>query len=304
VSRRVLISAGLGLIVFLILAFFIGRSKKEVKVISKADSIFNSAASLQSKGQMAEAIKLYQELIDKFPYDEKAASAWYKLGNFYEGKGLWEPAREAYARIVAHFPNFEQISDAEKKLWDLNMKILFSPVATDKDVTYKVEPGDTLIKIARKHNTTVDLIMRSNDLKTDLIRPGKRLKLTANKYSVIVDKSQNVLTLKAGEEVFKVYPVATGKNNCTPTGTFKIVEKLKDPPWYKPGKGIIPAESPENVLGTRWLGISEPEYGIHGGASAEDLGNQVTEGCVRMLDSDVEELFTILPRGIEVTIVD
>ena len=98
--------------------------------------------------------------------------------------------------------------------------------------------------------------------------------------------------------------MATGKYNCTPTGTFKIVEKLKDPDWYKPGEGIIPAKSPKNILGTRWLGLSEEGYGIHGGAKPKDLTKQVTDGCIRMTNTDAEELFTILPRGTEVTIVD
>ena len=146
--------------------------------------------------------------------------------------------------------------------------------------------------------------MRSNNLKTDLIRPGNRLKLTGSKFSVIVDKSQNYLVVKADDEIFKIYTVATGKFNCTPTGNFKIVEKLENPDWYKSGEGIILADNPKNILGTRWLGLSEPQYGIHGGASEEDLGKQVTEGCVRMINAEVEELFIILPRGTEVNIID
>ena len=82
------------------------------------------------------------------------------------------------------------------------------------------------------------------------------------------------------------------------------MEKLKNPPWYKNGEGIIPADSPKNILGTRWLGLSEPGYGIHGGAKEEDLTKQVTDGCMRMRDREVEELFTILPMGTEVTIVE
>ncbi|MCQ9208367.1 MAG: L,D-transpeptidase family protein [Omnitrophica bacterium] len=304
-NKRVLTIVGLALTIFLILTFLISRSKRGPRVLSKADSLYKRAASLQSKGQMPEAIELYQEMISKFPYAEKTAYAWWKLGESHEDKGLLEPAKEAYTRIIANFPNFEQISEAEQKLWDLNTKILFSPVVTDKDIIYKVEPGDTLIKIAVKHNTTVDLIMRGNGLKSDLIRPGQRLKINTVKYTVIVDKSQNSLTLKGDGEIFKVYPIATGKHNSTPVDTFKIVEKLKNPPWYKKGSGSpIPSGSPENVLGTRWLGLSEPGYGIHGGATEEDLGNQLTDGCVRMSNSNVEELFVILPRGTEVTIVD
>ena len=269
-NRKVLIAAGLALAGLLILVLAIGRGQKrsaEKPETTEADALYNSALSLQSEGELKKACKLYQELIKQYP-------------------------------------DYRQISDTEKRLWDLNIKILFSPVLTAKDNTYKVEPGDTLGKIAAKYNTTVALIMRSNNLKRDLIRVGKRLKINGAKYSLIVDKSQNSLTLKADDVIFKVYPVATGKHNSTPTGTFKIVEKLEDPTWYKQGEGPIPAESPRNVLGTRWLGFSEPEYGIHGCAENSVLGKQLTEGCVRMTNGDVEELFIILPRGTEVTIVD
>lgn len=279
-----------------------GVAPKEVK--SEADALFNTALSWQEKGKDDEAFKLYQDLIKQFPHDEKAADALYKLAEMYEGKNLWENSRDAYAKIVADFPNFKQIAEVQRKLWDLNIKILFSPVVTDKDIVYKVEPGDTLSKIANKYNTTADLIMRSNNLKTDLIRPGNRLKVSGVKYSVVVDKSQNYLILKADDEIFKVYAVATGEYNCTPVGNFKIVEKLENPDWYKSGEGIILANNPKNILGTRWLGLSEPQYGIHGGASEKDLGQQVTEGCIRMINTEVEELFVILPRGTEVNIID
>ena len=53
----------------------------------------------------------------------------------------------------------------------------------------------------------------------------------------------------------KTYRVSTGKDNSTPIGTFKIVSKLVNPVWYSQG-AIVPPESPENVLGTRWLSLT------------------------------------------------
>lgn len=269
-NRRIVIAGLIGLAICLLLIGLVGRSRKNrgLKLVkSDANSLYQNAVSLQAKGELDKAARAYQELIKQFP-------------------------------------NFKQISDVEKRLWDLNIEVLFSPVITEKDIVYKVEPGDTLSKIAARHNTTVDLIMRSNNLKNHLIRPRKRLKVSGAKYSLIIDKSQNLLTLKADDAIFKVYSVATGEYNSTPTGAFKIMEKLENPPWYKKGEGAIPAGSPENILGTRWLGLSEPEYGIHGGATTKDLGKQITNGCIRMTNSEVEELFTILPRGAEVIIVE
>jgi lipoprotein-anchoring transpeptidase ErfK/SrfK len=66
----------------------------------------------------------------------------------------------------------------------------------------------------------------------------------------------------------------------------------------------VPADSPKNILGSRWLGLSEKSYGIHGTTEPQSIGRQVTSGCVRMRNSDVEELYQIVPEGTEVVIID
>ncbi|MCK5595779.1 L,D-transpeptidase, partial [bacterium] len=139
-------------------------------------------------------------------------------------------------------------------------------------------------------------------LKTDAIRPGKRLKITSGSgFSIEVDTKFNKLVLKNNGELVKTYTIASGAHDCTPLGNFKIINKLKNPPWYTAG-AVVSADSPENVLGTRWMGITEKGYGIHGTIKPESIGKQSTEGCIRMYNKDVEELFDLVPVGISVTI--
>ena len=52
------------------------------------------------------------------------------------------------------------------------------------------------------------------------------------------------------------------------------------------------------------MGFDLKGYGIHGTVDPGSLGQQVTQGCVRMSNSDVEELFSIVPTKTEVTIVN
>ena len=212
-------------------------------------------------------------------------------------------ARDAYQELVANYPDFKEINLAQKNLEDLNIKIIFSAIQTPGTATHEIAPGDSLIKIAKKYGTTVELLKRSNSLNSDIIRAGQKLRVWKGSFSVFVDKSQNILILKSDDEVVKVYTVATGANNITPAGTFKIANKLVNPVWFKSG-AIIPPESPANVLGSRWMGFDIPGYGIHGTTEPDKLGQQVTAGCIRMHNSDAEELFDILPEGSTVTIVD
>lgn len=255
------------------------------------------------KGLFDEAIQYYTQLTQKSSSPELLAEAYEGIGDVqFEKKNLLE-AKNTYEKIIKEFPQAKAVFSTQEKLGKVNTAILFSPVVTSLDKKIEVKPGDTLGKIAASHRTTVDLLMKANGLKTSVIRPGMRLKVPASRFSIIVDKSQNTLTLKSGEEIFKVYRVATGRDNLTPVGTFKIVNKLPNPVWYAVG-AVVPPESPENILGSRWLGISEPGYGIHGTKDPSSIGEQVTQGCVRMRNEEVEELYAIVPIGTEVTIID
>ncbi len=220
-----------------------------------------------------------------------------------ETKGELLAAKDMYQKLVSELPNSAQISNWEKKAEDLNIKLLFSPVLTPKSAFYEIKPGDNLIKIAKEFKTTPELIKRSNNLSDDKIIPGRKVKVWNAPFSIVVDKSQNTLILKSDEEIIKTYIVSTGANNSTPVGNFKIVNKLPNPTWFKAG-AIVPPSSPDNVLGSRWLGIDVPGYGIHGTVEPQSLGRQVTQGCVRMANSEVEELYDIVPVGTEVTIID
>ena len=213
-------------------------------------------------------------------------------------------ARDVYQKIVEIFPASGKIAKAQGSLEDLNVRLLFSDIPTKDSQVYTVVKGDTLTKIAKKFSTTPDLIMKANNLKSSSIQIGKQLKLNTVKFSIVVDKSQNILTLKSGQDVIKTYHVSTGKNSCTPVGTFKIINKIVNPPWYKEPGVVIPAGDPKNVLGSRWMGISKPSYGIHGTTQPESIGQSVTEGCVRMRNAEVEELYVLVPEGVEVVITD
>jgi len=168
---------------------------------------------------------------------------------------------------------------------------------------YEVKPGDNLTVIAKKHGVTVGLIRTANAMTSDRLDVGQKLKIPSYKFSVWVDKSDNTLVLKGDQDILKTYTVSTGSNNSTPVGTFKVTDKLEDPTWYKAGAIISPG-SADNQLGTRWLGISLKGYGIHGTLDPGSLGKQVTAGCIRMKNEEVEELYSLVPPGTEVTITD
>ena len=58
-----------------------------------------------------------------------------------------------------------------------------------------------------------------------------------------------------------------------------------------------------SVLWTRWLGLSKPQYGIHGTNNPASIGTMASLGCVRMYNRDVEELFPQVSVGTTVEII-
>ena len=223
--------------------------------------------------------------------------------NFEEEKDYLR-AKKALKKFIERSPYSNNTAKIRKDIENLNIKILFSDIMTDDGLSYKIQLGDTLAKIASRFDTTIELLKVSNNLRSDLILPEKFLKVNKAKFSILVDKSKNELTLKKSDgEIVKTYRVSTGENLSTPIGIFKIEEKLISPLWYKVG-AIVEPDSPEYELGSRWMGFSASGYGIHGTKDASSIGGHITKGCVRMRNEDVEELYAIIPSGTEVVIAE
>ena len=102
------------------------------------------------------------------------------------------------------------------------------------------------------------------------------------------------------------YPIAIGKAGWeTPTGSYKIRKKLRNPAWEHPWTGEVVPPGPDNPLGTRWIGFwtdGRDEIGFHGTPNEELIGQAVSHGCVRMRDRDVQALFEQVTIGTPVTV--
>ncbi|WP_237391632.1 L,D-transpeptidase family protein [Paenibacillus dendrobii] len=112
---------------------------------------------------------------------------------------------------------------------------------------------------------------------------------------VIVNKKTNKLAFFQNGSLVREFPVATGKTpSLTPEGSFEIVNKIKNRPYYKEK---IPGGDPRNPLGDRWIGLdvngtNGTTYAIHGNSNKNSIGKYVSAGCIRMYNDDIHWLFT------------
>lgn len=108
--------------------------------------------------------------------------------------------------------------------------------------------------------------------------------------------------------ITREYPVSIG-NELKPSvlGETTIVNKVINPTYYPPNaaeRGLSPIPpGPNNPVGTRWLGLGFPSYGIHGTNNPGSIGTAASSGCLRMNNRDVEELAALVEVGTPVRLI-
>ena len=114
--------------------------------------------------------------------------------------------------------------------------------------------------------------------------------------TVLVSIPDRKLAVIEGDSVIATFPVAVGAaSSPSPTGEFEIVNRVSNPTYYHSGK-VIPTGK-DNPLGTRWIGLSEKGYGIHGTNAPRSVGHAASHGCIRLRNRDAEKLFAMLRVG-------
>jgi hypothetical protein len=238
--------------------------------VAPDESSFAGRAGLVDQGTI-------QGLIDKgdIPAAHRELSRWF-----------WkEPARREELR-----PQLEELA----------MQLYFAPQPHFEE-PYVVQSGDLLQTIARKHKLTWEFLAKLNRTDPRKIRAGQKLKVTPGPFAALVSLGRHELIVHQNGAFVKSYRVGLGKANSTPPGKFVVKNKEKNPTYYGPD-GVIAADDPQNPLGERWIDIGD-SYGIHGTIDPESIGKNESRGCVRLLNSDVEEVYDFLVVGSEVRIV-
>jgi len=113
---------------------------------------------------------------------------------------------------------------------------------------------------------------------------------------VLVSILDRKLAVLEEGNVIATFPVAVGAMaSPSPTGEFQVVSRVANPTYYRPGT-VIPSGK-DNPVGTRWVGLSQKGYGIHGTNAPRSIGHAASHGCIRLRNRDMEKLFAMLRVG-------
>jgi lipoprotein-anchoring transpeptidase ErfK/SrfK len=180
--------------------------------------------------------------------------------------------------------------------------------------------GDEMDITPERDGLAVDRDEAATDLRRALAGGEERVELSVARAraSVTTSSFDRVLVLRQRERMLYLYegresvdqwPVAVGQGGSpTPRGTFTVGAKRFEPTWNNPspdGWGSDMPErigpGPDNPLGVRALnwnqGGRDTLIRFHGTPNEDSIGEAASQGCVRMYNADVIELYDTIPSG-------
>jgi L,D-transpeptidase ErfK/SrfK len=228
-----------------------------------------------------------------------------------------------------------------KRFWSLGMVMVFLALAaavatgaapSGPPLYRQVVGGEELCEVSGKLPLSIlaaqkgvkyTVVARQNGIKNHRIKKGQVLKI--NTRHIVPAELENGFVINLPELLLyhfvngayqRRYTLAVGKPSWpTPTGTYKIVEKRLNPTWNVPpsiqeemeeqGQEVVEKvpPGPNNPLGKFWMGTSADGVGIHATNRPWSVGSYGSHGCMRMLPSEISQLFPQIPVGTPVKII-
>jgi lipoprotein-anchoring transpeptidase ErfK/SrfK len=146
------------------------------------------------------------------------------------------------------------------------------------------------------------------NVKTDT-KPTLAARLDVNK------DQQTVRAYSSKGELVAFFPASVGSDDKpTPSGMLKVTLIESEPSFhYNPKYRFKEVETqkpfdlnpgPNNPLGSIWIALSKPSYGIHGTPEPSLVGKSQSHGCVRVTNWDAQRLAGMLTRGVPVNFIE
>ena len=129
--------------------------------------------------------------------------------------------------------------------------------------------------------------------------------------TIVVDTPHTYLYLIMGHGKALRYGIGVGREGFTWTGTERISRMKEWPDWFPPKEMIerqpyLPrfmAGGESNPLGARALYLGNTLYRIHGTNQPSTIGTFVSSGCIRLTNTDIEDLYNRVQVGTRVVVM-
>jgi lipoprotein-anchoring transpeptidase ErfK/SrfK len=130
------------------------------------------------------------------------------------------------------------------------------------------------------------------------------------------DKGRGLLIVYGADDaVLASFPATIGSEQTpTPSGELTVTRVAQNPTYhYDPEKNFQQGSNtsrltlppgPNNPVGSTWIALSKPTFGIHGAPEPSKIGKTASHGCVRLTNWDAAWLVKMVKPGLLVRFID
>lgn len=139
--------------------------------------------------------------------------------------------------------------------------------------------------------------------------------LPSNTKTIIAHKgSKQLYLLDQQNKMIASFPATIGsEDNPSPSGMHTISSIVSNPHYsYNPNnfiqgknlKHLSLPPGPNNPVGSIWIGLSRPSFGIHGTPNPALISKTSSHGCIRLTNWDANNLSKIVRKGMTVKFLE
>jgi lipoprotein-anchoring transpeptidase ErfK/SrfK len=166
--------------------------------------------------------------------------------------------------------------------------------------------------------------VRLSDIDPQYLRKRVNVQTDEAPGTIIINAQNRFLYFVEGGGRAVRYGVGVGRQGFGWSGVAAVKNKQEWPDWYPPKEmiarqtelrrqlselqsGLGMPGGPRNPLGARamylWQGNKDTLYRIHGTFEPWTIGQNVSSGCIRMINQDVIDLYERVPLGAKVVVL-
>lgn len=248
---------------------------------------------------VAKAIQSYEEMLGLPPTGVLTPELWRKLYSDAPVVKTYTIEQSDVDRIVESIP--DDYAEKSKMKWlgyTSGAEAIAEKFHMDKDFLALLNPEQNF----------------SAGQKVVVTDPGVQPEVVVTR--IVADKANKRVVIYGGDDKpVIVYPATIGSDNTpSPEGTHEVRAVAEFPTYsYNPDVNFQQGDNSEKLtippgpngpVGSTWIDLTEPTYGIHGTPDPAQISKTASHGCIRLTNWDAAELAKLVKPGLKVTFVE
>jgi hypothetical protein len=224
-----------------------------------------------------------------------------------QGNNLIE-ARQILLRLLRMEKASELRPFVERKLGVIHSSLYLSARPAPGKTVHRLASGEKIGKLASDYGCTLEYLLYVNAIqKPETLQIGKMLTVLQNpRFELLISKRDSTAVLLLNNGFFKRYTLLLSEGNPAPKGLYLVRSRGKKAIAEESSWTGIADDKPRHERDICWVTIATQNSVMQGGISLQGTRNsQAKEALnIRFRNSDIEELYFLLPASTSVIVTD